>query len=56
MITMLQTMWQQKRWLKISYFLASCLIVLNHFVFVGESKKYLLATNEPTDIFSIKVN
>lgn len=39
MITMLQTMWQQKRWLKISYFLASCLIVLNRFIFEVESKK-----------------
>lgn len=39
MITMLQTMWQQKQWLKISYFLASCLIVLNRFIFVGEPKK-----------------
>lgn len=56
MITMLQTMRQQKRWLKISYFLASWLIVLNHFIFVDKQKKYLLATNEPTDIFSIKVN
>lgn len=39
MIIMLQTMWQQKRWLKISYPLASSLIVLNRFIFVGESKK-----------------
>lgn len=39
MITMLQTMWLQKQWLKISYSLASSLIVLNHFVFVGVSKK-----------------